>query len=54
MRGKVRKEKRSVGRRGGFQCRGFEEEEEWKQLGWEGSDGRTVIKASTNKGSTSH
>ena len=54
MRGKVRKEKSSVGRRGGFHFRGFEEEEEWKQLGWEGSDGRTVIKASTNKGSAAH
>lgn len=56
MWAKVGREKRRVGRRGGggFHGKGSEEEEEWKQLRWEGSDDRTVIKASTNKCSAAH
>lgn len=38
-----------MGRRGGFHGRGFEKAEEWKQLGEEASDDRTVIKAPSNK-----
>lgn len=47
MWGEVGREN-SVGRRGGFHGKGFGNEEEWKQLQWEGSDDRTVIKASSN------
>lgn len=51
---KVGIEKWGMGWRGGFHGTGSEEEEERQQFQWEGSDDRTIIKASTNNYSAAH
>lgn len=52
--GEEETEKRSVGARGGLMEKGLRKRKNWKQIGWEGSDDRTVIKAPTNKCSAAH
>lgn len=39
---------------GGLMEKGLRKRKNWKQIGWEGSDDRTVIKAPTNKCSAAH